>query len=340
MENLDNEYRVDYSKRRIKQGFDGKSEDALRARQWLLQNHRQIEEKYGLPEGTLVALAAHESHFDPYARSWSGAQGLFQFTGSTGKSYGLQIGNGVDERLDYRKAADAAARYVSDEIKRRGSLALALAQWNGGGNAVNYAKEGRIHEYRSPNGTMGETHGFLQGLRKKAREFGFNHIAEDIDKNVYGGISNFAEKPAPQTLYPATNGKEAVTNLMPLYGESWRRQQMKQNAAPVALPSKAVSFMPGQQEKKPLHDLMPLYQGLAENYRVFRSGGSLLQMSEGGKIESVLKGEERIYSRGDTKRLVELARKAKDKNDFFLLGKFFYDATKKQDSRPPEYVEE
>jgi replication-associated recombination protein RarA len=59
----------------------------------------------------------------------------------------------------------------------------------------------------------------------------------------------------------------------------------------------------------------------------------------GGEVQSLMEGKERIYSRSDTKRIIDLARAAKSNQDLVALGKFVFSATKKQDSRPPEFVE-
>lgn len=52
--------------------------------------------------------------------------------------------------------------------------------------------------------------------------------------------------------------------------------------------------------------------------------------------EVELKGAERIYSQVDTQAMVNMATDAQTEADFIALGKFVYEATKKQDSRPPE----
>lgn len=54
------------------------------------------------------------------------------------------------------------------------------------------------------------------------------------------------------------------------------------------------------------------------------------------QTEAKLVGQERIYSQGDTQAMVDQATNSSSREDFIALGKFVYDATKKQDSRDPE----
>ena len=60
---------------------------------------------------------------------------MWQFTRSTGEEYGLSVGLFSDDRLNWRKATDSAARY----LKKLGDMfnrnwELALAGYNGGPN--------------------------------------------------------------------------------------------------------------------------------------------------------------------------------------------------------------
>lgn len=66
----------------------------------------------------------------------------------------------------------------------------------------------------------------------------------------------------------------------------------------------------------------------------------MIQLSGAGKVEAVLKGNERIYSRKDTKEIISMALTAKTAKDFEKLGEYFYQATKEQDSRAPEYAKQ
>lgn len=60
------------------------------------------------------------------------AAGFWQFLESTGKRYGLEINEEVDERYHLEKATEAACRYLTDNKNRLGSWSLAAAAYNMG----------------------------------------------------------------------------------------------------------------------------------------------------------------------------------------------------------------
>ena len=96
------------------------------------------ETQYGLPAGTLFKIAGIESSFNGNAVSPKGAKGYFQFIDSTAKAYGL------DDPTDFEKSADAAGRYLSDNLKRyNGNINLAIAEYNGGGKAAAALAKGK-----------------------------------------------------------------------------------------------------------------------------------------------------------------------------------------------------
>lgn len=66
------------------------------------------------------------------ATSPSGAKGFWQFLEETGKDYGLEITEQVDERYDVEKSTQAACHYLKDAYDRYGSWAMAAASYNMG----------------------------------------------------------------------------------------------------------------------------------------------------------------------------------------------------------------
>jgi membrane-bound lytic murein transglycosylase D len=89
----------------------------------------------GMPED-LVYLALIESGFSPRATSSAAAVGIWQFIAETGRRYGLQVTNELDERRDPVKATSAALDYLQDLYDRFGSWYLAAAAYNTGENRV------------------------------------------------------------------------------------------------------------------------------------------------------------------------------------------------------------
>jgi membrane-bound lytic murein transglycosylase D len=96
---------------------------------------RRTLESYGLP-GDLVYLALIESGFSNTAVSRSRAVGMWQFMLPTGRMFGMRVDSWVDERRDFYKATDAAARYLADLNRQFGSHFLAAAAYNGGPGRV------------------------------------------------------------------------------------------------------------------------------------------------------------------------------------------------------------
>lgn len=64
----------------------------------------------------------------------------------------------------------------------------------------------------------------------------------------------------------------------------------------------------------------------------------LKQLSGSGKVLKNLDGDERIFSRKDTKELFRLAELANDEKGLRNLGKAVYNMVKTQNETPPEYV--
>ncbi|MCB0704196.1 MAG: transglycosylase SLT domain-containing protein [Saprospiraceae bacterium] len=102
--------------------------------------------EHDMPE-ELKYLAVVESALDPKAVSRVGATGLWQFMESTGRNYGLEINDQIDERSDPVKSTLAAIEYLKKQYDRFGSWELALAAYNSGPGRVNRA----IRKARSKN---------------------------------------------------------------------------------------------------------------------------------------------------------------------------------------------
>ncbi len=91
--------------------------------------------EYNVPED-MVYLALIESGFSNAAVSRARATGMWQFMKGTGKLYGLRVDSWVDERRDFVRATDAAARHLADLRDRFGSMYLAAAAYNAGAGKV------------------------------------------------------------------------------------------------------------------------------------------------------------------------------------------------------------
>jgi hypothetical protein len=68
----------------------------------------------------------------------------------------------------------------------------------------------------------------------------------------------------------------------------------------------------------------------------------MLVLNSGGEIQMELEGEERIFSRANTKILIKFAKKAattNNENDYKNLGKRVFKFLKIQEGNKPEFVE-
>ena len=97
-----------------------------------------ILSQYGLPH-ELKYLAVIESDLKSNALSVAGALGPWQFMTYTAKDYGLRVNSEVDDRTDYNKSTNAAAKYLLNLYKDLKDWLLVIAAYNGGPGRVHSA---------------------------------------------------------------------------------------------------------------------------------------------------------------------------------------------------------
>ena len=90
--------------------------------------------KYNLPDD-FKYLAVAESGLDNVT-SHAGASGFWQFMKATGKEYGLEINNYVDERYNLELATRVAAQYLINSKELFGSWTNAAAAYNAGNAGI------------------------------------------------------------------------------------------------------------------------------------------------------------------------------------------------------------
>lgn len=90
-----------------------------------------VLEKNGIPSD-FKYLCVAECGLDPGAVSSAKAAGLWQFLPTTGKEYGLEVGNGVDERYHIEKSTQAACNYFKKAFAKYKNWTLVAASYNVG----------------------------------------------------------------------------------------------------------------------------------------------------------------------------------------------------------------
>jgi hypothetical protein len=87
-------------------------------------------QRWSVSAALLAAQLYAESHFNPFARSDAGAQGIAQFMPGTAAAYGLR------DPFDADQSIDAQAHLMRDLLRAFGAVPLALAAYNAGAAPV------------------------------------------------------------------------------------------------------------------------------------------------------------------------------------------------------------
>ncbi|HCO9282359.1 TPA: lytic transglycosylase domain-containing protein, partial [Escherichia coli] len=255
----------------------------------------ELENKYGLPEGTLYAIAATESGGDPNAKSpltrspdgklSGGALGMFQFTRVAREETGLSR----EDSFDPKKSAEAAALLMSKYLKQaKGDLNEAITAYNAGFGTINKWK----------NGTG--------GLSKENREYAIKvntHRARYLGGDIY------------------TPGAGS---------QGGRQQQSSQSPGMDNLPENAfvdqstgLAFTPGENpfEKGGLVDKIGNAVGVNDLVNKFMNGRGMRREVVQGTLEERARGKGTATAAGnvyvDTPMPVEEARPVANNSSYF-----------------------
>ncbi|EHB4528128.1 transglycosylase SLT domain-containing protein [Escherichia coli] len=250
----------------------------------------ELENKYGLPEGTLYSIAATESGGDPNAKSpltrspdgklSGGALGMFQFTSIARKETGIS----EQDAFDPVKSAEAAALLMSKYLKQaNGDLNEAITAYNAGFGTINKWKKG------------------IGDLSKENREYAIKvntHRARYLGGEIY------------------TPGAEAQGGAQ--YGV---RGPLPDNA--VIEQSTGLAFTPGDSpfEKGGLVDKIGNAVGVNDLVNKFMNGRGMRREVVQGTLEERARGKGTATAAGnvyvDTPMPVEEARPVANNSSYF-----------------------
>ncbi|CAM1349813.1 Murein transglycosylase [Tenacibaculum crassostreae] len=90
--------------------------------------------KHGLPNDFKFLALAESAFIDETSNV--GAAGMWHFMKQTGKEFGLEINDNVDERYNIEKSTEVAAEYLKKSKERFGSWTLAAAAYNAGNYGI------------------------------------------------------------------------------------------------------------------------------------------------------------------------------------------------------------
>ncbi len=85
----------------------------------------------GIPDD-FKYLAVIESTLNPLAKSPAGAAGMWQFMPGTGRDFGLEVNNNIDERYHVEKETKAACKYLKEAYAKYGNWLCVAAAYNAG----------------------------------------------------------------------------------------------------------------------------------------------------------------------------------------------------------------
>jgi len=140
--------------------------------------------EYGIPDDFKYLAVAESALIDE--TSSVGAAGMWHFMKNTGKEYGLEINQNVDERYHIEKSTKVAAQYLIKAKERFGSWTLAAAAYNAGNYGVSRRLEAQgvtsYYDAFLPN----ETERYvlriiaLKEVLSNPRKYGFKFEEKDL----------------------------------------------------------------------------------------------------------------------------------------------------------------
>lgn len=146
----------------------------------------------------------------------SGAAGFWQFMKNTGKEYGLEVADEIDERYHLEKATKAACDYLKSSKNSMGSWTLAAAAYNAGNSGIkNQITKQKVSDYYDLH-LNSETSRYvfrilaLKEIMTNPQRYGFNYTNNQLynsDAVKYVEVSKSVASWADFAIEQGTNYK-------------------------------------------------------------------------------------------------------------------------------------
>lgn len=159
----------------------------------------------GIPDD-FKYLAVIESNLNPLAKSPAGAAGLWQFMPGTGKEFGLEVNNFVDERYHIEKETKAACKYLKEAYHKYGNWICVAAAYNAGQGRISTQLQKQLVNQATDLWLVEETSRYMfrllaaKAVISNPQHYGFllkrEHLYPTIpytEATVTANISNLAQ---------------------------------------------------------------------------------------------------------------------------------------------------
>ncbi len=156
-----------------------------------------ILKENGIPDD-FKYLMVIESSLSPLAKSPAGAAGLWQFMPATGRQFGLEVGDQVDERYHIEKSTRAACRYLKEAYAKYKDWMSVSASYNAGQARISGQLDKQLADHAMDLWLVEETSRYM-----------FRILAA---KEVFNDPQRFGFLLKQTDLYPVIPCKEVTVN--------------------------------------------------------------------------------------------------------------------------------
>ena len=168
-----------------------------------------ILKEEGIPSDFLY-LAVIESTLNPRAVSPAKAMGIWQIMPRTGREYGLEVNDDIDERCHVEKSTRAACRYLKEAYAKYGSWTTVAASYNAGMGRISSELEKQLAD-----------HSFDLWLNEETSRYVFRILAM---KEIFSSPSKYGYKLKTRQLYQPVRYTEVrvdtTINNLALFAQS------------------------------------------------------------------------------------------------------------------------